>query len=89
MPAARAFLAGYTEAAPLTPAEAGAMPALARLQRAAALVHWAGRCRAGLASTERVLEQARRLLDLDRWLDEHGPAVVAAVGRARPAHARA
>jgi Ser/Thr protein kinase RdoA (MazF antagonist) len=87
--AARAFLAGYTEAAPLTPAEAEAMPALARLQRAAALVHWAGRHRAGLATAGRVREQARRLLDLDRWLDDHGPAVVAAVMGGRPARAGA
>jgi hypothetical protein len=61
------------------------MPTLARLQRAAALVHWAGRHRAGLAPPGRLEEQARRLLDLDRWLDGHGPAVVAAALRARPA----
>ena len=63
------------------------MPALARLQRAAALVHWAGRHRAGLATPGRLEEQARRLLDLDRWLDGHGPAVVDAVMRACPSSA--
>jgi homoserine kinase type II len=71
MPAVRAFLEGFHRASgtsPLTPAEAAAMPLLARLQRAVALVHWAGRYRAGLATEERLAEQAGRLLDLDSWL---------------------
>lgn len=78
LPAIRAFLGGYTAAAPLTPAEGEASPVLARLQRAVALIHWAGRRRAGLATNARLAEQTRRVLDLDRWLEEHGAAVVAA-----------
>jgi homoserine kinase type II len=82
LPAARAFLAGYVGAAPLTGAEVDAMPTLALLQRATAVVHWTGRRRAGLATDAQVAEQVRRLLDLDRWLAEHGPSIVAAAGGA-------
>jgi hypothetical protein len=47
-------------------------------------VYRAGRYRAGRATPGRLEEQARRLLDLDRWLDGHGTDVVYAALRARP-----
>jgi homoserine kinase type II len=78
LPAARAFLAGYADASALAPAEVDAMPTLALLQRATSLVHWTGRRRAGLTTDALVAEQARRLLDLDRWLLDHAPSIAAA-----------
>jgi homoserine kinase type II len=87
LPAVRAFLAGYTAGARLTAAEGAATSWLARLQRAVALIHRAGRERAGLATAAEVAEQARRLLDLDRWLEANGAAVAAATCPDAPASA--
>jgi homoserine kinase type II len=71
LPTIRAFLSGYATRGALTTDERTALPTLARLSAATSLVHWTGRHRAQLATTERLREQIARLLDLDRWLTSH------------------
>lgn len=73
--AVQAFLSGYTSVGMITPAESDAMSTVSLLQRATSLVHWAGRMRAGLSTDERTIEQAWRLLNLDRWLKAYGGSV--------------
>jgi homoserine kinase type II len=73
--AAQAFLRGYASTGTITGPEANAMPTLSLLHRVVALVHSMGRTRAGLASHDLLIEQARRLLHLDRWLKDHGDEI--------------
>lgn len=82
-PLLTAFLDGYLAAAPFTAAEAAALPALSRLQRAATLVYWFGRWRAGKTTEAQAVERARRLLWHDAWLDEHGAELAAYVDARR------
>jgi Ser/Thr protein kinase RdoA (MazF antagonist) len=75
-PPIAAFAAGYRAVVKPTEAELAAAPTLARLQRAAGLVHWVGRLRAGQAEPGLVREQAERLLALDDFLEREGERLI-------------
>ena len=74
-----AFAAGYRAVLGLTEAEIAAAPALARLERAAGLVHWVGRLRAGQADPAFAREQGERLLAVDAFVAENGRRLVEAL----------
>jgi homoserine kinase type II len=71
-----AFAAGYRAVVAPTEEELAAAPALARLQRATALVHWVGRLRVGQADPAIVLEQGERLLAVDAFVARHGRRLI-------------
>lgn len=75
-----AFFEGYREAGELTPAEARAMPDLARLVLATALVHWVGRDRAGTDPEDHCVESATRFVQMEAWLERHGEELIRLTG---------
>jgi Ser/Thr protein kinase RdoA (MazF antagonist) len=71
-----AFARGYASVEPLTPAEAEAVPTLARLQFATWLMHSAGRYRSGLAGwAEFATYVAQLALAFLAWLTPNEPVL--------------
>ncbi len=71
-----AFARGYASVEPLTPAEAEAVPTLARLQFATYLMHSVGRYRAGMAGWgEIATDMAQWALAFLAWLTTNEPVL--------------
>ena len=78
---ADAFCRGYARTGTLTPAEIAALPRLQLLREVVSAIWWLGRALAAGEVHQR-LDRLADLRALDRWLAEHGAALVAIATRA-------
>lgn len=70
-PLVDSFAQGYLQRTPLSSEELAAVPMLLRFREVTSFVHWMGRMIEGLTPVDDILDRARRLLALDRWLTAH------------------
>jgi Ser/Thr protein kinase RdoA (MazF antagonist) len=70
------FGRAYSAVLPLDPTEIVALPALLELRAGLSLMHWVGRMRAGLATTEDVRPRAGRALFTYEWVRANGDELV-------------
>jgi Ser/Thr protein kinase RdoA (MazF antagonist) len=75
------LLRGYLRAAPLTATEIDALPTLASQHDAVVLAWWLGRLRSGARDIRPLTQRVAEALDRERWLADHGPALVAEARR--------
>jgi Ser/Thr protein kinase RdoA (MazF antagonist) len=71
-----AFGRGYSAVLALDPAELLALPALLLVRAGVSVVHWIGRYRAGLSTTDDVRPRAGRALFTHEWVERHGENLV-------------
>ena len=70
------FGRAYSAVLPLDPTEIVALPTLLELRAGLSLMHWVGRMRAGLATTEDVHPRAGRALFTYEWVRANGDELV-------------
>jgi Ser/Thr protein kinase RdoA (MazF antagonist) len=71
-----AFGRAYSSVLPLDPTEILGLPALLELRAGVSLMHWVGRMRADLATTDDVRPRAARALFTQEWVRENGDELV-------------
>jgi Ser/Thr protein kinase RdoA (MazF antagonist) len=75
------LLRGYLRAAPLSATEIDALPTLASQHDAVVLAWWLGRLRSGVRDIRPLTQRVAEALDRERWLADHGRAIVAEARR--------
>lgn len=73
----RPLLRGYLRALPLGATEIEALPTIAMQHDAVVLAWWLGRLRSGFRDIRPLTQRVTEALDRERWLADHGPALVA------------